>query len=339
MTSKRNTATAQGQDGLLETKRKDSFNIDPRKIEINPQNPRIDYGTDEEQAEMADSIRTNGVLQPIKVYRKPGTKDRYILIDGHRRLRGSMTVVSEGQELRIPAILRDKPSDEELLCEMLVTGTNAKPLTPVEQAIVVHKLINNFKREPEEIAKMLGKSRGHISNLRQLALVDEDVKQYLLKGEVTTNAVLRALRNTNDMGKVSATVNEIVESNKRNGGKGRVTSSMIAVDSVKELKAFVKRMNDMEPTTNPELFKFAKDLAENKLNTDDFAFLFLGEEKPDITGESKGNRRGAGNKNKKNQPTPETSNEDDEAVKFAKNMKDEDFDLDFDEEEELESTF
>ena len=138
--------------------------IELNKIKPGKYQPRRVFDESELQ-ELADSISHNGVIQPI-VIRKIG--NGYELIAGERRWRASKIAGLD----KIPAIIRSL-TDEEALAIALIENIQRKDLNIIEESHGYKRLIDEFKLTHEELAKITGRSRSHISNiLRLLNLVD-----------------------------------------------------------------------------------------------------------------------------------------------------------------------
>jgi ParB family chromosome partitioning protein len=127
-------------------------------------------------AELAASIRNQGIIQPLVVRRKA---DHYELIAGERRWRAAMKAGLE----RVPVVVRDA-SDHEVLQLALVENLQREDLNPIEEATGYRRLQEEFQWSQEEMAEKVGKSRPAIANsLRLLALPDE-VQQEISAGRV-----------------------------------------------------------------------------------------------------------------------------------------------------------
>jgi ParB family transcriptional regulator, chromosome partitioning protein len=154
-------------------------------IDENPYQTR--YFTKEEQAsedfvattlhELADSIRANGVIQPISV--RPGAAGRYVLILGERRCRASKMA----GRATIPAMVR-KVSDQQAAEMTVVENLQRQDLNCMEQAIAFSKLSQDFKLTQEQIGQRVGISRESVSNYMRLLRLPESVTQYLREGRL-----------------------------------------------------------------------------------------------------------------------------------------------------------
>jgi ParB family chromosome partitioning protein len=138
--------------------------------------PRVDMRP-ESLAELADSIKAQGVVQPILVRpltRTPGESQRYEIIAGERRWRAAqMAGVGE-----IPAVIRDVP-DEAAVAMALIENIQRENLNPLEEARALSRLIEEFGLTHQAAAEAVGRSRAAVSNLLRLTELAEEVKQLL----------------------------------------------------------------------------------------------------------------------------------------------------------------
>lgn len=151
--------------------------IDIHKIEANPFQPRSDF--DEMQLrEMADSIKAQGIIQPVTV-RKLGF-DKYQLISGERRLRASQLAKLE----RIPAFIRIA-NDEQMLELALIENIHRKNLNAIEVAISYQRLIDECKLTQEKLSDKLGKNRSTITNFLRLLKLPPEIQVALRDGLIS----------------------------------------------------------------------------------------------------------------------------------------------------------
>lgn len=127
--------------------------------------------------ELADSIRQQGVMQPVVV--RPLTEGRYELIAGERRWRATQLAELD----RIPAIIRDVP-DEAAIAMALIENIQRENLNPVEEAFALQRLQDEFGLTQAEVAEAVGKSRTTITNLLRLISLTEDVRLMLEHGDL-----------------------------------------------------------------------------------------------------------------------------------------------------------
>jgi len=147
------------------------------EIDPNPYQTRREF--DEELlAELADSIRVQGVLQPVVV--RPGKDGRFILILGERRLRASRMA----ETTTIPAIVR-RVSEQQAAEMTLVENLQREDLNCIAQAEGFANLSKEFKLTQEEIGSRVGVSREKVSNFMRLLTLPEGVIGALQKGKLT----------------------------------------------------------------------------------------------------------------------------------------------------------
>jgi ParB family transcriptional regulator, chromosome partitioning protein len=142
--------------------------------------PRRDMHT-EALEELAASIKAQGVMQPI-VVRPIGTeggKTRYEIIAGERRWRATQLAGMD----KIPAVVRDVP-DEAAIAMALIENIQREDLNPVEEAVALKRLQDEFDLTQQEVADAVGKSRTTVTNLLRLIALADDVKKMLEHGDL-----------------------------------------------------------------------------------------------------------------------------------------------------------
>lgn len=151
--------------------------IDISKIETNPFQPRTDF--DEMiLRELADSIKVQGIIQPITV-RKMGY-DKYQIIAGERRLRASqMAGITH-----MPAFIR-VANDEQMLELALIENTHREDLNAIEIAISYQRLIDEINLTQEKLSEKIGKSRSSIANFLRLLKLPPNVQVALRDGFIS----------------------------------------------------------------------------------------------------------------------------------------------------------
>ncbi|MBW7471736.1 ParB/RepB/Spo0J family partition protein [Marinobacter sp. M216] len=127
--------------------------------------------------ELADSIRQQGVMQPVVV--RPIAEGRYELIAGERRWRATQMAELDG----IPAIIRDVP-DEAAIAMALIENIQRENLNPIEEAFALQRLQDEFGLTQAQVAEAVGKSRTTITNLLRLIGLTEDVRLMLEHGDL-----------------------------------------------------------------------------------------------------------------------------------------------------------
>jgi ParB family chromosome partitioning protein len=139
--------------------------------------PRMDMRP-ETLSELAESIKSQGLVQPILVrplpYRNPGESQRYEIIAGERRWRAAqMAGIAQ-----IPAVIRDVP-DEAAVAMALIENIQREDLNPLEEARALLRLIEEFGLTHQAAAEAVGRSRAAVSNLLRLMELADDVKMLL----------------------------------------------------------------------------------------------------------------------------------------------------------------
>ena len=130
--------------------------------------------------ELAESIRANGIIQPILVRRTGGT---YRIIAGERRWRAAQ----RAGLLKVPVVIRDVPegSDRQLLELALVENLQREDLNPVDEALAYQRLADDFGLTQEQIAAVVGKDRASVANYLRLLRLPEEVRGDLASGALS----------------------------------------------------------------------------------------------------------------------------------------------------------
>ncbi len=162
--------------------------IDIDLIDPNPQQPRTRFA-ESSLEELAQSIRANGVVQPI-VVRPKG--QRYEIVAGERRWRASQ----KAELRRIPAVVKEV-SDDKLLELALVENIQRQELNPIEEAKAYRKLIDNIGLTQEVVAERVGKSRTIVTTAMRLLKLPGEIQKNLEEGKLSAGHG-RALLMTED---------------------------------------------------------------------------------------------------------------------------------------------
>ena len=148
-------------------------------LEPNPFQPRAGIA-DADLAELAASIREQGLLQPILIRHHPTRAGKYQIIAGERRWRAAKLAGLD----RIPSFLRDLP-DAAASAAALVENLQRQDLNPIEEAEGFRRLIGDFGLTQDELAKVIGKSRSHIANLIRLLQLPDQVIRHVREGTLS----------------------------------------------------------------------------------------------------------------------------------------------------------
>ncbi|EKY29635.1 ParB/RepB/Spo0J family partition protein [Clostridium celatum] len=135
------------------------------------------YFDDEKIMELAESIKHNGIIQPI-ILKKDNSE--FVIVAGERRWRAAkLAHIKE-----VPAIIMDL-TDKQVLEVSLIENIQREDLNSIEEAVAYKKLIEEFNLTQEELSKRLGKSRVSITNTMRLLNLSENVQQYLIEGVIS----------------------------------------------------------------------------------------------------------------------------------------------------------
>lgn len=156
----------------------------PRKVPIaflraNPRNPRKAFAADA-IAELAESIRQKGIIQPIIVRAVAGATDEYEIVAGERRWRAAQRAGLHD----VPIIVHEL-DDREALEIAIVENVQRTDLDPVEEAMGYEQLIAEFSYTQDALSKVIGKSRSHVANTLRLLKLPESVKEHLRSGRLS----------------------------------------------------------------------------------------------------------------------------------------------------------
>lgn len=149
------------------------------KIYPNPNQPRKTF-QEEKLIELANSIKIKGVVQPLIVRKKQGTKESFEIVAGERRWRAAQ----RAQIHELPVIVREF-TDTEVLEIAIIENVQRADLNPVEEALGYKNLMDNFNHTQEGLSKEIGKSRSHIANLLRLLNLPAEVQDFLISGKLT----------------------------------------------------------------------------------------------------------------------------------------------------------
>ncbi len=161
------------------------------QIEPNKNQPRSEFNPDKLQ-DLADSIKKYGVLQPIVV--KKQDNGFYKIIAGERRWRASKMAGL----LKVPVLVRDY-DDQETMEIALIENLQREDLNPFEEAHGYRELMDVFGLTQEQVAQKVGKSRSAVANSIRLLTLCDEIKEMVLKKELTVGHV-RALLSTDNEG-------------------------------------------------------------------------------------------------------------------------------------------
>jgi len=184
-------------------KNKQSNTISISDLSRNPYQPRQHF-SEEKLEELANSIKKNGIIQPIAVRPNKSENGKYEIIAGERRW---MAAQKAGLH-KIPVTILDL-SDVESLEVAIVENIQRDDLNPIEEARGYKRLNEEFKYDHESISKLMSKSRSHISNTLRLLTLPKDVLAMLEEGSLTSGQARPLI----GLGNASSIAEEIVSKN------------------------------------------------------------------------------------------------------------------------------
>lgn len=148
------------------------------EVKSSPLNPRKDF-RDDELAELAESIRTKGLVQPI-VVRPNGMAGGYEIVAGERRWRAAQKAGLH----TIPVIIREV-TDRELLELAIIENVQRQDLNAIEEATGYRELVERFDYSQEQLSEIIGKSRSHVANTLRLLKLPAGVQSLVQQGQLT----------------------------------------------------------------------------------------------------------------------------------------------------------
>lgn len=191
--------------------------LDINDIKPNPNQPRK-YFDDTKLRELSDSIKHSGLLQPIIVSQK-NEDGKYIIVAGERRYRASKLAGLN----KIKSIILDI-NEQEILKNAILENVQREDLNPVEEANGYKKIIDTFNYTHEQLAKEIGKSRAHITNLLRILTLPDEVLSAVKNNNISLGHAKVLLSVNNPMNYLDAIIEKQLsvrqlEKMIENGGK------------------------------------------------------------------------------------------------------------------------
>lgn len=237
------------KDVLLSPEEK-IIKIKLENLSPNPQQPRTIFD-DKALSELASSIKQYGVIQPI-VVTPDKAPDKYIIIAGERRYRASKIAGLD----TIPAVVKKRKELEQLEIA-LIENVQREDLNPLEQAISIERLRQQFNLSFNDISKKMGKAPSTLNNLARLLELPDSAKDALLKNKIVEGHARQIVALGGDIELQEYLLNEIISKgwNVRQAEqfvtsvkKGNTDAKKAATDTTKETpqtKALSKRIGAM----------------------------------------------------------------------------------------------
>lgn len=169
----------------------------------NPHQPRAYFAADT-LAELADSIHTHGIIQPLVVTAVPDHPGRYWIVAGERRWRAATLAGLDS----VPAVIREA-SPQQLMEWALVENIQRDDLNPLEEAHAYQALIEDFSLTQADVAARVGKSRSAVANTVRLLNLPPEAQQAIIDGQITAGHA-RALLALPDAAAMVGALSEIL---------------------------------------------------------------------------------------------------------------------------------
>ena len=231
--------------GLLFNEEKEKyFDCEIAKIFPNKHQPRSQFNQHDLE-ELAQSIKENGVIQPL-IVTLSSDDNRYELVAGERRLRASKIAGLS----HVPVVVIDVDDENSLLELALIENIQRTDLNPIEEADAYRKLIEKFGYTQEETAKRVGKQRSTITNLLRLLKLPESVQKDISTGLLTEGHGRSLIRLLEEPTKLLELRNEIV----KNGL------------SVRQVEKFLKKLSSNKPVVQGNINQENKEISQSFCN-------------------------------------------------------------------------
>ena len=162
-------------------KEEKAIEIKVRSITPNAFQPRRVFD-EEKLAELAQSIKEHGVIQPVVVRKL--ADEKYELVVGERRLRACQLLQLD----KLPAVIKDF-TDEQMMEIALIENIQRQDLNPVEEAYAYKRLLEEFKLTQEQVAQKISKSRPFVANMVRILNLPQPILDTLAAGELTVGHV------------------------------------------------------------------------------------------------------------------------------------------------------
>lgn len=224
------------------------FEVDINELRPNPYQPRKVFD-EEALQELADSIKKNGVIQPIII--KKSIKG-YEIIAGERRFRASKLAGLE----KIPAIIREF-TDEQMIEIAVLENLQRENLNAIEEALAYQNMIEKLHLTQEELSHKVSKSRSHITNIIGLLRLPREVQKMIAEEKITMGHA-RALSKLEDNDKIIELANQIVE----NKLPVRNIEKTIADNQLEKKNKMVRKPKEVNRD-----YQYVEELLRDKLDT------------------------------------------------------------------------
>ena len=229
-----------------QTPKDEIVSLNLSELMSNPYQPRKVFD-DEALRELSDSIKEHGVFQPIIV--KKSVKG-YNIIAGERRVKASRLAGLT----TIPAIIRDF-SDDEMMQVALLENLQREDLTAIEEAKAYKSIIESLRLTQDELARKIGKSRSHITNMLGLLRLPLSVQDMVLYNKISMGHA-RVLSKLESYDQIEELANKVVNEN----------LSVRDLEQLTESDTFARNIPVVKTRKNKE-YKYVEDAMKEKLGT------------------------------------------------------------------------
>lgn len=176
------------------TKRTDIYQIDPRNIiVVEGFNARTDFDLDE----LKGQIKAQGMLNPITVVpiKDADGNEKYRLVDGERRYRSVMELISEGEDIkRIKAMFLPRGTKEEDMYIQQAMRNEGKNFSPMEWARLFNMFIEKFGYSQTEVAQKFGKKASYVSSCLSLLDIAPEIQESISKGDISAETAKKIIK-------------------------------------------------------------------------------------------------------------------------------------------------
>ena len=217
------------------------------ELRDNPYQPRKKFD-DEALNELALAIKEHGVFQPMIVQK---SIKGYEIIAGERRCRASRIAGKE----TIPAIIRNF-TDEQMMEIALLENLQRENLSAIEEAVAYKSMLEKLNLTQDELAKKVGKSRSHITNILGLLRLPNEVQQMVIKNEITMGHA-RAISKLESQNEMINLANQIVNEK----------LPVREVEKISQKEEVHKRVEQKRKTESTNEYKYVEDMLRDKLDT------------------------------------------------------------------------
>ena len=215
------------------------------EIEPNPDQPRRDFDP-ESLSQLAESIATHGLIQPI-VVRSTGSGEFYEIIAGERRWRASkMAGLTE-----VPVIIMEL-DDQKAAQVAIIENVQREDLNAIEEAAAYRSLIEDYGMTQEELSRQIGKSRPAVANILRLLELPDEVMALVKEGALSAGHA-RTLLGLKNPTRIIGAANTVVAKNL----SVRETEAL-----VKKLNRIEKELSDPKPVKDEPIVDYSKELAK-----------------------------------------------------------------------------